>query len=200
MATNTPRSPCCTLKNGNVPLEGRPPTGASATCCPGFNSRSTGTKLRSLQSSPLIWSSTTLCFAEALSNASSACTFSSIGASPAPLFSKRRTHSTAGKSLKAVAEALTFRPVAGSVHLVECTERSAVSWLAASRVQEPRKASDALPAGTEGPGRGKPAGGWDGRALPNVSSAQCAVAVVREAAALQRLKHRRTVAVSTEMA
>ena len=53
MAVIMPSSPYCTLKNGNAPLEERPPSGASATVLPGSTSVSSGRKERSPQTSPV---------------------------------------------------------------------------------------------------------------------------------------------------
>ena len=51
-----------------------------------------------------------------------------MGVSLVPVFSKVSTHSTEGKSASAVAVAVTFRPVLGSVQEEMNSERSALSW------------------------------------------------------------------------
>ncbi len=79
------------------------------------------------------------------SRTSQALTFSMIGVSLEPVFSKWSTQSTAGYCLNTLTSAVTCRPVLGSVHCVVMRARSLSCFSSTVRGHEFRNAGDGSP-------------------------------------------------------
>ena len=98
-AKAAPPSGQARLKNGRQPSEDRPPIGArtSSLVLRGASSFSTGAKLCAEFFSPTEWWTTTFASARPFSSTAKGRTFSKMGVSCVPPFSKCSTHSMAGK-------------------------------------------------------------------------------------------------------